>query len=132
MLERWTRRVLRRRFLVLAAWLAVAIAGIVAAAHLGPLLSNSLAVPGSESDRARLRLEAHYGERPDGTFTVVVPDAGRPAASPRRTTSADAFAPRPASSPTAPRRTRAGAAGCSTAMSSHGSRSRTRRVTPPK
>ena len=73
MLERWTRRVLRRRLLVLAAWLAVAIAGIVAAAHLGPLLSNSLAVPGSESDRARLLLEAHYGERPDGTFTVVVP-----------------------------------------------------------
>jgi len=72
-LERWTRRVLRRRFFVLAAWLAVAIAGVVAAAHLSPLLSNSLSVPGSESDRARLLLEAHYGERPDGTFTVVVP-----------------------------------------------------------
>ena len=73
MLERWTRRVLRRRFFVLAAWLVVAIVGVVAAARLSPLLSNSLSVPGSESDRARLLLEAHYGERPDGTFTVVVP-----------------------------------------------------------
>jgi len=72
-LERWIRRVLRRRLLVLAAWLAVAVAGIVAGAHLSPLLSNSLAVPGSESDDARKLLEAHYGERPDGTFTVVVP-----------------------------------------------------------
>ena len=73
MLERWTRGVLRRRLLVLAAWLAVAASGIVAAAHLSPLLSNSLAVPGSESDRARRLLEEHYGERPDGTFTVVFP-----------------------------------------------------------
>jgi RND superfamily putative drug exporter len=56
-------------------WLAVAAAGIVAAAHLSPLLSNSLAVPGSESDRARVLLERHYGERPDGTFTIVVPTA---------------------------------------------------------
>jgi RND superfamily putative drug exporter len=71
-LERWTRGVLRRRLLVLAAWLAIAIAGIVAGAHLSPLLSNSLAVPGSESDRARALLEEHYGERPDGTFTIVV------------------------------------------------------------
>jgi putative drug exporter of the RND superfamily len=72
-LERWTRGVLRRRLLVLAAWLAVATSGVVAAAHLSPLLSNSLAVPGSESDRARRLLEEHYGERPDGTFTVVFP-----------------------------------------------------------
>jgi RND superfamily putative drug exporter len=71
-LERWTRGVLRRRLLVLVAWLAVAVAGILAGAHLSPLLSNSLTVPGSESDRARKLLEAHYGERPDGTFTVVV------------------------------------------------------------
>ena len=73
MLERWTRGVLRRRLLVLAAWLAVAAAGILAAAHLSPLLSNSLAVPGSESDRARVVLEHHFGERPDGTFTIVFP-----------------------------------------------------------
>jgi RND superfamily putative drug exporter len=71
-LERWTRGVLRRRLLVLVAWLGVAAAGILAGAHLSPLLSNSLAVPGSESDRARKLLEAHYDERPDGTFTVVV------------------------------------------------------------
>ncbi|HEX6724457.1 MAG TPA: MMPL family transporter [Gaiella sp.] len=86
MLERWTRGVLRCRLLVLAAWTAVAVAGILAGTHLSPLLSNSLAVPGSESDRARLLLEAHYGERPDGTFTIVAR-----AASPGSRKSQEAF-----------------------------------------
>jgi RND superfamily putative drug exporter len=72
-LERWTRAVLRLRLLVLALWLAVAVVGLLAAPRLTPLLSNSLSVPGSESDRARRLLEEQFGERPDGTFTVVFP-----------------------------------------------------------
>ena len=71
MLERWTRAVLRFRVAVLACWLAVVVLGALAAAGLPPLLSNSFAVPGSESDRAREILAAHFGERPDGVFTVV-------------------------------------------------------------
>jgi RND superfamily putative drug exporter len=70
-LERWTRAVLRFRVAVLACWLAVVVLGALAAAGLPPLLSNSFAVPGSESDRAREILAAHFGERPDGVFTVV-------------------------------------------------------------
>ena len=73
MLERWTRAVLRLRLPVLALWLAVAVGGLLAASRLTPLLSNSLSVPGSESDTARLLLEERFGERPDGTFTVVFP-----------------------------------------------------------
>jgi putative drug exporter of the RND superfamily len=69
--ERWIRTVLRFRIAVVLAWLAVAGAGIYAATSLPPLLSNSFAVPGTDSDRARLILQHRYGERPEGTFTVV-------------------------------------------------------------
>ena len=71
MLERWTRRVLRARFAVLICWFAILGGGVYCATQLSPLLSNSFAVPGSDSERARVILARHFGERPDGTFTVV-------------------------------------------------------------
>ena len=71
MLERSTRVVLRFRFVVLALWLIVLVAGGWASARLPDLLSNSLAVPGSDSDRAQATLERGFGERTDGAFTVV-------------------------------------------------------------
>jgi uncharacterized membrane protein YdfJ with MMPL/SSD domain len=70
-LERWTRGVVRFRVLVLAAWLAVLVAGILASTRLSPLLANSFSVPGTDSERARQILQTQFGERPDGTFTVV-------------------------------------------------------------
>jgi putative drug exporter of the RND superfamily len=81
--ERWIRTVLRFRIAVVVAWLAVVAGGIYAAGNLAPLLSNSFAVPGSDSDRARLILEHAYGERPEGTFTVVF-RVHRPTAQTRR------------------------------------------------
>ena len=80
--ERWTRAVLRVRVPVLFAWLAVLVAGVFAAAELPKHLSNVFTVPGTESDAARLILQHHYGERPDGVFTVVfrAHRAGLPAA----------------------------------------------------
>ena len=71
MLERWTRGVIRFRALVLGAWLAVLVVGILASTHLSPLLANSFSVPGTDSERARQILQQHFGERPDGTFTIV-------------------------------------------------------------
>ena len=71
MYERWIRTVLRFRIAVVVIWLAVVAAGAYAADNLAPLLSNSFAVPGSDSDRARLILQHAYGDRPEGTFTVV-------------------------------------------------------------
>ena len=71
MLERWTRGVVRFRALVLAGWLAVLVAGVLASTRLSPLLANSFSVPGTDSERARQLLQEHFGERPDGTFTVV-------------------------------------------------------------
>jgi hypothetical protein len=79
-LERWTRTVLRFRVAVLGLWLAVVVVGVWSTTRLSPLLSNSFAVPGTDSDRARTILTRNFGERTDGTFTVVfrVPTASDP------------------------------------------------------
>jgi RND superfamily putative drug exporter len=69
--EPWTRAVLRHRRAVLAAWAAIVVAGVAAAIGLPARLATSFAVPGTESQRAQALLERHFGERPDGTFTVV-------------------------------------------------------------
>jgi RND superfamily putative drug exporter len=63
--------VLRHRFLVLAVWIAVFLAGGYASSKLSPLLSNTFNVPGTDSDRVRNALDAHFGDRPDGSFTAV-------------------------------------------------------------
>ena len=69
--ERWTRVVLRCRLIVLTCWLLVLVAGALSAARLPALLSNSLAVPGTDSEAAQTILARRFHERPDGTFTVV-------------------------------------------------------------
>ena len=71
MLERWTRGVLRFRVAVLAVWLVVLVVGVWSTSRLPGLLSNSFEVPGTDSDRARTILARHFGDRPDGAFTVV-------------------------------------------------------------
>ena len=71
MLERWTAAVLRYRALVLLIWLGALLGGIWASPRLPPLLSDSFAVPGTDSERARAILARNFGERPDGAFVVV-------------------------------------------------------------
>ena len=73
MLERWTRHVLRFRVAVLASWLLVVGLGVWSATQLPPLLANSLAVPGTDSERARTVLRERFAEPDDGVFTVVFP-----------------------------------------------------------
>ena len=70
-LERWTRFVLRRRRTVLAVWVAVLGLGALATQVLPGRLVNSFAVPGTDSARATAALARGFGERPEGTFTVV-------------------------------------------------------------
>jgi RND superfamily putative drug exporter len=79
-LERWTHRVLRYRAVVLALWLCVLGAGAYSYFHVDELLSTDLAVPGSESERARVLLKKHFGQQPEGTFVVVfdVPRSSKP------------------------------------------------------
>lgn len=72
MLERWTRAVIHFRFVVLACWLVVALLGAFSAVHLPALLSTSLAVPGTSSERANTTLAQYFADNPEGTFTVVL------------------------------------------------------------
>ena len=57
------------------------IAGGFASTRLPALLSNSFTVPGTASEQARQILDRRFGDRPDGSFTVVFQAADvRPAA----------------------------------------------------
>jgi RND superfamily putative drug exporter len=80
-MERWTRLMLRNRWLVVAIWLVVLLAGGYANGKLSALLSNTFTMPGTDSERARTILRDHYGDRSDGAFTIVfqVPDSADPA-----------------------------------------------------
>jgi uncharacterized membrane protein YdfJ with MMPL/SSD domain len=71
LLARWTLLVLRFRRLVLAAWLVVLAGGVYASFLLPAHLANSFAVPGTDSERAEAVLAREFGQRPEGTFTVV-------------------------------------------------------------
>jgi RND superfamily putative drug exporter len=77
----WTRFVLRHRVAVVVVWGAVLVLGGWATSQLAPLLSNTFSVPGTDSDHVRNVLEQRFGDRPDGSFTVVfeVPDSRDPA-----------------------------------------------------
>jgi RND superfamily putative drug exporter len=61
----------RHRWLVVAVWLVVLLAGGYANGKLSALLSNTFTMPGTDSERARTILKEHYGDRSDGSFTVV-------------------------------------------------------------
>jgi RND superfamily putative drug exporter len=71
MLERWTRVVIRWRFVVILLWVALVVVGVFLAGRLPGLLSTSLAVPGTGSEQADALLTQHFGENIEGTFTVV-------------------------------------------------------------
>ncbi|HKG20073.1 MAG TPA: MMPL family transporter, partial [Candidatus Limnocylindrales bacterium] len=69
---------IRFRWAVVAVWLVVLLAGGFASTKLSDLLANTFTVPGTDSERVRTVLADDFGDRSDGSFTVVfrVPDAG--------------------------------------------------------
>jgi RND superfamily putative drug exporter len=75
-----TQVVVRHRWLVLLAWVVLFVAGGLAAANLGSLLSNRFSVPGSDSERGLNLLRSQFHERSDGAFTLVVQSRGVPLA----------------------------------------------------
>ena len=79
---RWTRLVVRARWLVLALWLVLIGLGVVASRDLPRLTSNQFTVPGTDSERARLILQHRFGDRSDGQFLVVFRTAGAAAVTP--------------------------------------------------
>ena len=70
MLERWTRAVIKRRFIVICAWFAIIILGFLAAPKLNDNLTIALNVPGSESEKAEQLIAEKFRENIEGTFTI--------------------------------------------------------------
>ena len=70
-MSRWTRAVLRLRWPILAAWFVILVAGGWSSTQLSGLLSNTFAVPGTDSERARTILVQHFGDRDYARFIVV-------------------------------------------------------------
>jgi uncharacterized membrane protein YdfJ with MMPL/SSD domain len=70
-MERWTRTVLRFRKPIVAGWILVLLAGGFGLTKLSKLQSNTFTVPGTDSERVRVILQDHFGDRSDGSFTVV-------------------------------------------------------------
>jgi RND superfamily putative drug exporter len=77
--EAWTRRVIRHRRIILAAWVVLFVFGAYGAANLGKLLSNRFSVPGSDAENGLNLVKDRLHERGDGAFTLVV-QANRPIA----------------------------------------------------
>src|SRR5687767_9826439 len=77
MIERWTRLMIRHRWIVLGAWLVVFVASGVAASGLSDLLTNRFTLPGTDTRRAELILEERFGQKSTGSFTIVVESEGR-------------------------------------------------------
>ncbi len=75
-MEEVTRFVLRHRVAVLVAWAAVFVVGVVTSSQLAGLLTNRFTLPGTDTRRAELILEEHFGQKSTGSFTVVVESDG--------------------------------------------------------
>ena len=76
-MEAWTRRVIRHRKIVIAAWLVLLVVGGYGAANVGKLLSNRFSVPGSDAENGLNLLRDRLHERSDGAFTLIA-QANRP------------------------------------------------------
>jgi RND superfamily putative drug exporter len=77
-MERLTRLMIRYRWAVVAVWLVVLLGGGYASTKLSGLLANTFTVPGTDSESVRTVLSNDFGDRSDGSFTVVfqTPNAG--------------------------------------------------------
>ena len=66
------RTMIRFRWAVLAVWLVLFVVSGAAASGLSDLLTNRFVLPGSESETTADTLEEHFGQKPEGGFSVVV------------------------------------------------------------
>jgi putative drug exporter of the RND superfamily len=63
---------IRFRWAVLATWLVLFAVGGAVSVGLSDLLTNRFVLPGAESERAGDVLEDHFGQKPEGSFSIVV------------------------------------------------------------
>jgi uncharacterized membrane protein YdfJ with MMPL/SSD domain len=71
-MEAWARRMIRFRWAVLGAWLVLLVFAGAASSGLPDLLTNRFVLPGAESEKAGKILEEHFGQKPEGSFSLVV------------------------------------------------------------
>jgi len=71
-MERFARTMIRFRWFVLGAWIVVLFASAAASPGLNDLLTNRFVLPGAESEKAGTILKEHFGQQPEGSFSVVV------------------------------------------------------------
>src|SRR5262245_30401763 len=76
-MEGLTRLVLRHRIAVLGAWLVVFVVAGWASSPLSGLLTNRFTLPGTDTRRAEVILQDHFGQRSTGAFTVVARSDGQ-------------------------------------------------------
>jgi RND superfamily putative drug exporter len=81
MLDRWTRTMLRLRWLVLVVWIVAVVAAGAAASGLSDLLTNRFTLPGTDSYRVENILRDHFDQQSVGSFTLVARVNGEPRAS---------------------------------------------------
>jgi len=72
LVERWTRLMIRWRWLVIAFWIVAVLVSFVAARGLGDLLTNRFSLPGTDTARAEKILKDEFGQKPTGSFDIVV------------------------------------------------------------
>ena len=70
-LERWTRWVIRFRWLVLGAWIAIFVVSQILSAGLTDLWRSEAGLPGTDAQRAEDILGDHFGQRSYASFTLV-------------------------------------------------------------
>ncbi|MGH7358340.1 MAG: MMPL family transporter, partial [Candidatus Rokuibacteriota bacterium] len=100
LMERWTRRTIRHRWIVLAVWTVVFVASLAAMSGLADLLTNRFTLPGTDTARAERILEDEFGQKTTGSFTIVArgePGAAQQLVAPVREAAARASAELPTS-----------------------------------
>jgi RND superfamily putative drug exporter len=63
---------IRFRWAVLAAWIVLVVGAGAASSGLSDLLTNRFVLPGAESEEAGKILEENFGQKPEGSFSLVV------------------------------------------------------------
>src|SRR5262245_3450708 len=85
---------IRFRWAVLAVWLVLFVVSGVLSSGLADLLTNRFVLPGAESEKTGDLLEDHFGQKPEGAFTIVA--RGAPGSAPQLLGPVDAAARRAA------------------------------------
>ncbi len=74
-MARWARTMIRFRWMVLSIWVVLFLAAGAASSGLADLLTNRFTLPGSDSEDAAIILKDRFGQKPEGSFSVVVKGA---------------------------------------------------------